>query len=100
MNRIQWRKIQIYITTKNTSEFKDQQVSIMKLVALLQTLDKQFKIQRYKGLGSMKPEDKASTCMDPERRNMHRITSVGDVALIFNLLGNDPAARKKLLSRN
>jgi len=99
MNRIQWRKKQIYITTKNSSEFRDREVSIMKLNDMLTTLDKQFSIERYKGLGSMKPADMGRVCMDPQYRNMYKITEVGDVQRIFALLGKNTAARKQLLSR-
>jgi len=99
MNRIKWRKKQIYITTKNSSEFRDREVSIMKLNDMLTTLDKQFSIERYKGLGSMKPADMGRVCMDPQYRNMYKITEVGDVQRIFALLGKNTAARKQLLSR-
>ena len=100
MNRIRWRTTQIYITTKNTSEFKDQPVSIMKLCDIMKTLDGMFRPYRYKGIGSMKPEDKGRTCMDPKSRNIFRITSVGDVDRIFELLGDDALYRKRLLGND
>ena len=100
INRIQWRNRQIYITTKNTSEFKDYPVSIMKLYSILQSLNKQFTTNRYKGLGSMKPADMKRCCMDPELRTSHQITSVGDVDRIFALLGSNSGPRKQLISRD
>lgn len=100
LNRIQWRTTQIYITTRKTAECKERAVSIMELYAHLKRLDDQFKIERYKGLGSMPPQDKGRTCFDPEKRNVIRITSVGDVSRIFDLLGDDSAPRKRLLARH
>lgn len=99
LNRIQWRKTQIYITTKNTRDLKDQPISVMGLYKMLISFDSLFKIGRYKGLGQMQPEDTGRTCTDPESRNSFRITSIGDVAHIFELLGNDSVHRKKLISR-
>ena len=100
MNRIRWRTTQIYITTKNTSEFKDRPVSIMALCDIMKTLDGMFRPHRYKGIGSMKPEDKGRTCMDPKSRNIFQITSVGDVNRIFELLGDDALYRKRLLNND
>ena len=99
MNRIQWRTTQIYITPKRSSEGKDIPVSIMDLYARLRKLDGQFKIRRYKGLGDMPAEDKKRTCFEAESSNIRRITSIGDVRQIFDMLGDDSAPRKRLLRR-
>jgi DNA gyrase/topoisomerase IV subunit B len=96
LNRIQWRKIEIYITTKYTNEYKNQPFSIMRLYRLLLALDEQFKIERYKGIGSMAPTDMGRVVLDPASRIVHQITSPGDVDVIFNLLGRDSAGRKEL----
>ena len=97
MNRIKWRTTQIYITTKHTTEFSDRPISIMGVYSIMKTLYDQFKIKRYKGLGSMKPEDKGRTCMNPKTRNSFQITSIGDVGRVFQLLGDDSTHRKKLI---
>jgi DNA gyrase/topoisomerase IV subunit B len=100
MNRIQWRTTQTYITTKHTSDVRDSPISLTELCGVLQKLDGQFHIERYKGLGGMKPEDTGRTCTDPAHRNTFRITSVGDVDCIFKLLGkNNSAHRKRLIQR-
>lgn len=97
MNRMRWRTTRIYITTRHTAEFKDTPVSVMKLYTIMEAFRGMFNIKRYKGIGSMPPDDKGRTCMNPETRNVFQITSVGDVSRIFELLGNDAIHRKKLI---
>ncbi len=99
LNRIAWTKLGIYITTLHTPMFNDRLVSVMQLYDVLKTLDTQFYITRYKGLGSMPAADIGRTCMDPNRRRIHQITSVGDVDTIFRFLGDDPTGRKNLLRK-
>ena len=97
MNRIKWKTIQIYITTKNTKEYRDRAVSIVDLYNILEKLKEQFHVKRYKGIGSMPPVDAGVTCMDPDHREVVQVTSVGDVQRIFDLIGSDSTLRKKLL---
>lgn len=99
LKRISWNKMQIYITSKHINQYKDTPVSIIKLYEILQSFDEMFDINRYKGLASMPPLDKNRTCMDPKYRNAHRITTIGDIDDIFNLLGDDSIHRKNMLRR-
>ena len=99
LNKIRWKDIQLYITSKHVNQYKDTPISITKLCEILLSFDELFDISRYKGLASMPPLDKNRTCMDPKYRTVHRITTVGDVTTIFNLLGNDSSYRKQLLKR-
>jgi topoisomerase IV subunit B len=97
LQRIAWKKLQIYITSRHSPHYKDTPVSIVQLYNILQSFDELFDINRYKGLASMPPLDRNRTCMDPAYRSVHQITTVGDVSTIFNLLGSNTSHRKQLL---
>ena len=99
LQKIAWKKLQIYITSKHTPQFKDMPVSVIKLYEILQSFDELFDINRYKGLASMPALDRNRTCMDPAYRTVHQITTIGDVDTIFNLLGGDSYYRKQLLKK-
>lgn len=99
LQKLAWRKLQIYITSKHVSQWKDTPVSIVKLYEILQSFDDLFDITRYKGLASMPPLDKNRTCMDPKYRTVHRITTIGDLEMIFALLGDDSGPRKRLTQK-
>lgn len=99
LQKIAWKKLQVYITTKHVNQFKDTPMSVVGLYKLLQVFDDLFEITRYKGLASMPALDRNRTCMDPRYRNVHQITTVGDVDVIFKLLGSNSSYRKQLLKR-
>ncbi len=67
------------------------------------SLVKNYTIQRYKGLGEMDAEQLWTTTMDPQKRNMMRV-SVEDKVMadkvITTWMGDDVSARKDYINKN
>lgn len=97
MARLNWSTWQLYITTLKTSTLKESPITLYQLYYMFRECEKrEIRVKTLKGLGSMLPQDSARTCMDPRNRRVINITSSGDVASIFRLLGDESAPRKLL----
>lgn len=69
----------------------------------LKEVGRGYKLQRYKGLGEMNPQQLWDTTMDPSKRRLTKVV-VEDYAetelIIDTLMGNNSAARKEYISNN
>lgn len=64
---------------------------------------KGYELQRYKGLGEMNPDQLRDTTMDPEKREIIKVT-IDDAAeaekMVVTLMGDDIEARKEYISQH
>ena len=64
---------------------------------------KNYVVQRYKGLGEMDSEQLWTTTMDPQHRNLMRVTLESEVLadkVITTWMGDDVTARKEYINKN
>ena len=70
---------------------------------VLQTGQKDYSVQRYKGLGEMRADQLWETTMDPERRTLLevKLEDIAECESIFTtLMGEDVEARRKFIEEN
>ena len=86
-----------------TSKGKEYIATDEELEEKKKTLKGNYKVQRFKGLGEMDPDELYETTMDPKNRRLMRV-SITDAALaekrIHVLMGDEVAPRKEWINEN
>ena len=94
-----WQMIDLFISTKYSELYRGTPCTFAMLYRIFRDLDRLFTVRRFKGLGEMSAEAITKTCVDPQERSFVTIKSIGDVDKIYQMLGVDTTARKKLVNR-
>ena len=98
--QMHWDKINLYCTTRHSEKYLHEPTTPIKLYEDFSTLDGLFTLSRYKGLGEMPADDLFFTCVDPKTRCFTRVTSIGSVDRIYDMLGVNTDARKRLIEND
>jgi DNA gyrase/topoisomerase IV subunit B len=100
-----WNDFNLFVSTRHTETFVQAPCTFMMLHQIFtditdSTNSKTFVIRRFKGLGEMSEEDIEETCINRQTRTAIRIEGIGDVNKIYDMLGSDSDARKKLVNNS
>ena len=94
-----WDKVELFVSTKYSDLYQGTPCTYAMLYRIFKDLDKLFTVRRFKGLGEMSAAAIKKTCIDPQERSFVTIKTVGDVTKVYEMLGVDTDARKKLVNR-
>ena len=93
-----WQVVDLFVSTKYSDLYKGTPCTFAMLFRIFHDLNKLFEVRRFKGLGEMSAEAIKKTCIDPLERSYVTVKSVGDVDVVYQMLGVDTSARKKLVN--
>lgn len=93
--KIGWPKLKLYVRGIEQNSYIP--ATIIQLYEYLKTFEKLYTIERYKGVGSMSIQDRQESCMDRNNRIVRQIKGVGDIDVIYGMLGNNADYRKREL---
>lgn len=91
--------IYFQVSTRYTEQYTDAPMTLMCLYYVFESLDKIAEVTRFKGLGEMNADELEATCLDPNTRILKRVTGIGDLTRICELLGSDSAPRKTIMDK-
>ena len=97
LEKIMFKHLSIMISEKNKERLNMNQVTIYELYMILKSIDKQFDITAYKGIGSVKPKELYENSMDENNRTVYHISNISDFEMIMKVLGKDAGFRRSLI---
>lgn len=97
---VHWESIIPVVTTKFADTYQNEPLTYMQIYNIFNEIDTAYPVRRLKGLGECTPEQLLYTCVDPATRTYTTITSIGDVEVLFKLLGVDTELRKSLVVKD
>lgn len=97
LEQIAWESYTIEISTRMTNEYKRYPVTFWDLWNFFRAIDRELSVRRFKGLGEMPDPQLEFTTVNPLTRCMIQIKSIGDLDVIYSMMGVDTNARKGLI---
>ena len=94
INNINYYNLDLYIKSKLLKSSEEIPISIVQLYQFCKEFDNLYNIERFKGVGSMEDYDRKMSCMNKDTRTIYKISSIGDLDIIYGALGNDSNFRK------
>jgi len=91
-----WHYTEYRVTAPDTKYYNNEPLTVSQIYNLFTSLDKNFSISRFKGLGEM-GNCLAYTCLDPATRCTTTVKGIGDVDTIYRMLGVCADDRKELI---
>lgn len=98
LRKLQWRDWDIVVSSRHNPTMQNVPMSLYQLYEVFKHADRLITVKVLKGIGSMDSSEAARACMDVRNRRVYTITDPGNVDVIFDLMGDDPQARKDLMA--
>ena len=98
LEQYNWRSYTIFVSTKLTDKIKTEPKMFWQMKQIFEVLDSEFNVTRLKGLGECSRDELKRTCLDANTRTVMTINGVGNVQTLYDMLGQETAARKKLVA--
>lgn len=98
LKKLHYWDMDFMVTMRNNrNRYNKTPLMITEIFSIMNELDKLVIVDRFKGLGEMNWKGLRQEVMDPETRDLDIVTSVGDIQVITDMMGEDTQVRKQLI---